>query len=65
MPPYFNYNDNCILPDSRCGLLSAQGRRLRGEVAELQAVPGAPHQESQDVKGTALLSQGHVREARE
>ena len=50
-------------PDSRGSLLSAQRRRLRGEVAELQAVPGTPYQESQDVEGTALLSQGHVREA--
>ena len=53
---------HCVL-DPRRGVLPAQGRRLRGAVAGLQAVAGAARQEGEDAQGAALLPQADVRKA--
>ena len=52
-----------VVLDPRRGVLPAQGGRLRGAVAGVQTVAGAPRQEGQDAQGAALLPQGDVREA--
>ena len=52
-----------VVLDPRRGVLPAQGGRLRGAVAGVQTVAGAPRQEGQDAQGAAILPQGDVREA--